>query len=146
MPGRVSQYGSGRFLQSFFGLAAAPSAFYLALLKGLPSDTIDGATLGALEVSGGGYARQLYGSGSGSWSLVDSIGVVTSTQQVSFPTATADWGKITHYGLCTAATAGEIIISGSLNEDFYVSAGLTITIAAGLMAFEVASVNEPIIN
>jgi hypothetical protein len=146
MPGRVSQYGSGRFLQAFFGLADPPATFYLALTKALPSDVQNGTSIAAIEPpAGGGYARVAIAAGAGGWELLSDIGVVVNVNAISFPTPTADWGKVTHFVLCTAATGGEILVSGSLNEDFYVQAGVTCTIAAGVVAFEMTSVNEPII-
>lgn len=59
------------------------------------------------EVTGGAYARQAFaytitGSGEGP-------SVASNTAIVQFPTATADWGTITHVGVWTAASGGTLV-------------------------------------
>lgn len=63
---------------------------------------------GGTEVTGGSYARQ---------SLVASFpassgGVVASDAVITFPTATASWGTITHHGIMDALTAGNMMYHG----------------------------------
>ena len=50
------------------------------------------------EVSGGAYARQLAGLGA------PSDGVTSNANDITFPTATADWGIVTHVALVDHAT------------------------------------------
>jgi len=50
------------------------------------------------EVSGGAYARQLAGLGA------PSDGVASNVNDITFPTATAAWGTITHLALVDHAT------------------------------------------
>jgi len=50
------------------------------------------------EVSGGAYARQLAGLGA------PSDGVASNANDITFPTATADWGIVTHVALVDHAT------------------------------------------
>jgi hypothetical protein len=54
------------------------------------------------EVSGGSYARQSasFGTASGTG------GSVSTDADITFPTATADWGTITHIGIWDGATVG----------------------------------------
>ena len=50
------------------------------------------------EVSGGAYARQLAGLGA------PSDGVASNANDITFPTATGNWGLITHLALVDHAT------------------------------------------
>lgn len=74
-------------------------AVYVALHTGLPS-------AGGNEVAGGAYARQALGA----YSIA---GTKPATAQnnalIQFPTATADWGTITHVGIWSAAGGGTLL-------------------------------------
>lgn len=69
---------------------------YAALFTADPTDTGDVAN----EVSGGGYARQAitFGTSAASRSI-------SNTAEVAFAVATADYGTVTHLGICQAGTA-----------------------------------------
>ena len=58
------------------------------------------------EVSGGAYARQ-------SVTFAQTSGpdptVYKNTALVTFPTATASWGTITHFGIWSAASGGNLL-------------------------------------
>lgn len=80
---------------------------YLALYTSNPT----GADTGT-EVSGGGYARQLI-----TFSAPVAEGgkqTIKNTTEIQFPVASANWGTVTHIGLRTAATAGDLIASAAL--------------------------------
>lgn len=63
---------------------------------------------GGNEIAGGAYARQAYtpytitGSGEGP-------STAGNDNVIQFPTATADWGTITHVGIWTASSAGTLL-------------------------------------
>lgn len=78
---------------------------YLSLHVGDPGDD------GANEVAGGAYARQPV-----SFDLTGSNPNVASNNAiVQFPTATALWGTITHFGVWTAASGGSYLIGGPVS-------------------------------
>jgi hypothetical protein len=87
---------------------------------------------GGTEVAGGAYARQActFGAPSG--------GASTTTIDITFPTATAGWGTVTHAAVWDAATVGNMLFHGALtaskvvatNDVFKFLAGsLTVTLA-----------------
>lgn len=92
-------------------------ATYVALFTSDPTDAGTGT-----EVTGGSYARVLVydnASGSPDWTVatVDAPGwKVTNDNDITFPTATAAWGSITHFAVFDAVTAGNLLFHGALDE------------------------------
>jgi hypothetical protein len=78
-----------------------PATVYLALYTTDPT----AADVGA-EVAGGSYARQAIAFGAPTAGAGVNSGIVT------FPTATAPWGTITHFGLRDAVAAGNLLLFG----------------------------------
>ena len=97
----------------------APTTIYCALYTAAPSDAGGGT-----EVTGGSYARQ---------SMAFSVtgDTASNTAQVAFPTATADWGTVTHVGLFDASTSGNLLAWGELTSSKLVETGDIFRIAAG---------------
>ena len=89
------------------------------------------------EVSGGGYARVLVnpsGGGAPEFNIAVTDGdgkLVDNADSITFPTATAAWGTITHFGAKDAATGGNLLHHGALDEPQVVNTGGTLKIAAG---------------
>lgn len=87
-----------------------PTTIYVALYTSDPTDADTGT-----EVSGGSYARVLVnenGGGAPEWALavIDGIGYkVTNSDDITFPTATAAWGVVTHVGLRDASSGGNLL-------------------------------------
>jgi len=77
----------------------SPTTVYVGLFTTNPTDAGSGT-----EVSGGGYARQVLSV------TTSSGGIVTSSADVTFPQATANWGTITHIGLLDALTSGNLLM------------------------------------
>ena len=77
----------------------APSTWYAGLLTAAPSDSSAGT-----EVSGGAYSRQAIG-----WTITGSgTSQAASNAALTFPTATTDWGLVTHCGIYDAVTGGNL--------------------------------------
>jgi len=106
----------------FTGVAA-----YVALYTAAPSDAGGGT-----EVSGGSYARQLAGLSA------PSGGASSNASDITFPTATADWGTVTHVGLFDASTAGNLLMWSALDASKAVGNGDTFKINAGELDVTVA--------
>ena len=89
-------------------LATAGESIVLdALLAGrFMSLHIGDPTVGSVdEIEGGSYARQ-----SATFAKTgDNPTVATNTNLIQFPTATSDWGTITHFGIWTAVSAGTLL-------------------------------------
>ena len=85
---------------------------YVALYTATPSDSGGGT-----EVATGSYARTAvtFGASSG--------GSINNSGDVTFPTATADWGTITSFGIFDASSAGNLLVWGPLTASKTVSNG-----------------------
>jgi hypothetical protein len=91
----------------------APATVYVALFTADPTDA--NATAG--EVTGGAYARQTIAFSA------PTNGVFTNSGIVTFPTATANWGTITHFAIYDAATVGNLLVYGVLSTPKQVLSG-----------------------
>lgn len=81
-----------------------PTAIYLALYTSDPTQADTGT-----EVTGGGYVRQAVTFTAPA--VVDGKQTVKNTADIEFPIASADWGLVSHIGLRTAATGGNLLWS-----------------------------------
>jgi hypothetical protein len=95
-----------------------PSARYLALYTSDPGEA-DGGT----EVSGGSYARQAvtFDAASG--------GATANSGLIQFPGMPAC--TVTHFGIRTASSGGNLLYSGALSSSKVVNAGDTFEVAVG---------------
>ncbi len=98
----------------------SPATVYLALYTTDPTDADSGT-----EVSGGSYARQSVAFGA------PSNGVTTNSSDISFPTATADWGTITHVGIRDASTGGNLMYYTALDASKTINSGDQFRVLAG---------------
>lgn len=80
-------------------LNALLAARFVSLHTANPGNT------GASEVAGGSYARQAVTFANAGANPT----VASNTGIVQYPTATAPWGTITHFGLWTAASGGSFL-------------------------------------
>lgn len=103
------------------GTYTAPTP-WVGLFTAAPSDAGGGT-----EVSGGSYARvdssTLWGAASGT--------DMTNDGTISFPTASASWGTVTHFGIFDASTVGNLLAWGALGTSKAVGDGDTASFAAG---------------
>jgi len=100
-------------------------ASYVALFTSVATEAeLEAGTL-TNEVSGGAYARQLAGLS------VASGGASSNAADITFPTATADWGTVHIVALMDAATAGNVYMYSILDADKVVATGDTFKINAG---------------
>lgn len=100
---------------------------YIALFTSDPTDAGTGT-----EVSGGSYART-----SATFSA-SSSGATANSADITFPTATASWGVVSHIGIYDASTSGNLLFhtpldtSKTIDKDdiFKISSGnLSVTLA-----------------
>lgn len=98
----------------------SPTTVYLALYTAAPTDAGGGT-----EVSGGAYARQAitFGAPSG--------GAIQNSATVTFPTATANWGTVTHFGIFDAVSAGNLLDWDALTTSKAVDTDDTAEFAVG---------------
>lgn len=98
----------------------SPTTVYVGLFTTNPTDAGTGT-----EVTGGSYARQAatFGAASG--------GSSTTTADITFPQATADWGVVSHIGIYDNVSAGNFLMYTPLDSSKTVSNGDILKINTG---------------
>ena len=104
------------------GSVTRPTAWYIALFTSDPTDTGSAGT----EVSTGtGYART-----SVTFSVTGDT--ATNSAAVEFPAASGgNWGTITHIGVMTASSAGDMIVHSALTTSKAINDGDVFRIPTG---------------
>ena len=90
----------------------SPTTVYVGLFTTDPTDAGTGT-----EVSGGSYARQVLSV------TTSSGGIVTSSGDVTFPQATANWGTISHIGILDALSSGNLLMHTPLTTSKTIESG-----------------------
>jgi hypothetical protein len=96
-----------------------PTAWYLALFTAAPSDTGGGT-----EVSGGGYARQAV-------TFTVSGNTASNNAAIEYPTATANYGTVTHIGVFDASTSGNLLAHAALTTSKSIETGDVFRVPSG---------------
>lgn len=117
---------------NFGALASAPD-LYVGLSSTAPAE--DGSNI--TEPSTGSYAR--VATDPADWNAATNAdpSVVTNAEAVTFPTASGDWltaADLTHFFIADAATSGNVIGSGALDDAKPVLNGDTATFPAGTLS------------
>ena len=136
MAGNKSQYFENALLNWLKGTAfpAAPATVYVALFTTAPSNDTGS---GAVEVSGGAYARVSITTSSG-WSAISGGGSSATPEQISnaatltYPTATANWGTVVAIGLYDAASGGNLLYWNAITSQT-INSGAVASFAAGAL-------------
>ncbi len=93
-------------------VAWKPAAIYIGLFTAAPTDAGGGT-----EVTGGSYARVQVTQLDANWDAPAGTPRATAnTGAVTFPTPSADWGVVTHFGVFDAATVGNLLYWGALAQ------------------------------
>ena len=104
----------------FAGAAyTAPSTKYLALFTGAP-----GETGGGTEVTGGAYARQTV-------AFTTSGNTTSNNAAVEYPTATANYGTVTHVAVFDASTSGNMMAYAALSSNKTIETGDVFRVPSG---------------
>ena len=105
----------------FAGAAyTAPGTKYLALFTALA----DGEAGSVTEVSGGGYARQ-------SVAFTTSGNTTSNNAAVEYPTATANYGTVTHVGVYDASSSGNLMAYAALSSNKTIETGDVFRVPSG---------------
>ena len=93
----------------------------------------DGLEAGTItsECTGGSYARELCGFGAAA------DGVMSNAANITFTTAKAAWGAVTHFAVMDAVTAGNVIMHGAVTAERTVADGDTAQINLGTLVITV---------
>lgn len=106
--------------------ATRPTAWYLGLFTSATSDAGGGT-----EVSGGSYARQ-------SVAFTVSTSTASNSATITFPTASASWGTITHVAVYDASTSGNQLFHGAVTTSKTIDSGDTFQVTAGNLTITLA--------
>jgi hypothetical protein len=124
MAGNFSDYLEGKLLDHILRNVpyTSPGAqIWIALYTSDPTDADTGT-----EVSGGSYARVQCTA----WDVV-SGGHTQNTNDITFATATANWGTISHVGIRDNSAGGNLLFHGPLAQSKVVNTNDTFKFLAG---------------
>lgn len=99
----------------------APSTLYLALFTSNPAEDGSGTEV---TTSGTAYARQTV-------TFTVSGNTATTDAAVEFPTATANYGTVSHVGIYDASSAGNLIAYAALTTSKAIETGDVFRVPAG---------------
>ena len=125
--GSFGDFLENELLDHVFGAAAytAPATLHMALSTADPLDDASGLT----EPVGGAYARAAVTNNATEWPAAAG-GSKSNANPITFPTATALWGTVTHFAIMDAASGGNMLAHGSLTTPKTIDPGDTASFAA----------------
>lgn len=141
----MSDFLENKLIDQLFRGQTAPTTttLYVGLLTAAPSDTGGGT-----EVSGGSYARAAVSSSLANWAGTQAAGsTVASTgtggqtsnnSPITFPTPSATWGTVTHFGIYDAASGGNLLFWGALTIAKTINQADTVTFPAASLSITFA--------
>ena len=132
----LTNYTENKILDHLFRTSSftKPTTLYI----GLATAVADVETGTLTEVSGGAYARVIRNPLDANWdAAVSNNGTTANTASIQFPTATADWGTITHFFIADALTGGNILMINTLTNNRTITNGTTPSFAAGALTFQI---------
>jgi len=105
---KASEWLGVAVLNHFFrGITVAPPARFIGLFLSDPTN----ANVG-LEIQGGSYVRQAITFAEPV--VVNGVSSIRNSIEIRFPTATSDWGTVTHIGIFTATTGGNLLTHAAI--------------------------------
>lgn len=109
--GAMSNYLEEAILNAVFRNTAftSPATVYIALYTSDPTEADSGT-----EVTGGSYARKAVTFGAPT--QVAGKATISNSAEVAFAVATASWGTVTHVGIRSALTLGNLLYYGPVTN------------------------------
>jgi hypothetical protein len=141
----MSDFLENRLIDQLFRGQTAPTTttLHVGLLTAAPSDSGGGT-----EVSGGSYARVAVSSSLANWAGTQSAGSTVASSgsggqtsnngAITFPTPSAGWGNVTHFGIYDAATGGNLLFWGALTIAKTINQADTVTFPAASLSITFA--------
>lgn len=136
----MSDYLENKILNHVMNNTAytAPAAVYLTLFKADPTDAFITANEVDVVVDDTAYARQAMASTTAS----GTSGAITNSAPETFAAVVYGSGaapyNVTHFGICDAATAGNLLFSGAIGATISRTVGVTLTIGTGQLTTTMA--------
>lgn len=132
----LTNYTENKLLDHLFrtGSFTKPTTLYIGLATAVAD--VEAGTI--TEVTGGAYARVARNPLDANWdAAVANNGTTANTASVQFPTATANWGDVTHLFIADAITGGNILMINTLTNARTITNGTTPSFAAGSLTFQI---------
>jgi hypothetical protein len=104
------------------GSVTRPTAWYVALYTGAPSDSGGGT-----EVSGSGYARQAVTFAA----ATSGAGTTSNTNAQTFTASGGAFGTVTHIGILDASSGGNLLWHGAMTASKTIADGDTLEFSIG---------------
>lgn len=129
----LAAFGQNEFLDAVLG-SGTPATFYVCLLtqEPVPSDT--GTEL--VEPVGNAYARVAKTNDATNFPAA-SGGTKSNGTAVTFPAATGDWGRITHWAITDASTGGNLYFYADISSPKTIRNTDQPEFAVGNMTFQI---------
>ena len=126
----VTTYAANKVLDYNFGLTSytVPSTYYVLL----STATIANDGTGAVEPSGGAYARVAVTNNKTNFATASSNSLTNATA-ITFTESTTSWGTITYIGLADALSGGNIWWFEALPTPKTVQSATTVTFSVGAL-------------
>lgn len=107
-----SNYLENALLNRVFNGAALslPATLYIGLFTAAPTDAGGGT-----EVSGNNYSRLAVTANTTNFPTT-TTGTIQNALTLTFAIPSGNWGTVTHIGIFDAATAGNLLVWGALNQ------------------------------
>lgn len=131
-----TEAGLETFIKPVFNIDTAPTTLYFCLLIDAPTPLSTGTTI--LEPVGG-YSRVAFDNDANFW-LYTSNGIVINKETITFPKSTDWWGNITYWGICSAITAGNLLLWDSFKVPIEVVSDQTVEILSYSLSFNIKGV------
>lgn len=131
----LTNYLENKLIDHIFQNTAftGPTTLYVALFTAVT----DGEAGTVTEVSGGSYARVGVTASLSNWAdATGNNGTTSNVNVITFPTASADWGTVTHFGIYDAPTAGNLLIYAALTASRSITNGSTASFAANSLTVQ----------
>ena len=106
-----------------------PTSLWIGLCTAAPSDSSIGT-----EVTGNNYARVEISCSLANWVASQGVtsplaassgtgGATSNGSTITFPTPSGEWGTVTHWVICDAATSGNVLFYGALAASKLIQSG-----------------------
>lgn len=136
---QMSDYLENKLVDHLFraGTFAKPAVIAVGLFTASPADAGGGT-----EVTGGTYARVQQNPSDTNWAATQggtsgassgSTGTTSNATVITFPTPSAGWGLVTHFGIYDAASGGNLIMFGTLGTAKTINIGDAVTFPVGTL-------------
>lgn len=138
MTGRLTVWGAGELLTTFFGNGTGdgtaakdpPGSLWLALVRQVaPTPYMSGAEID--EPPANDYARIEVPNDTLHWGNPFAPQLVQNQADIAFVMATSDWGECRFWALCNAPIDGFNYLVGDLTDPIVVEAGDTVVLSEG---------------